>query len=127
MGHSSLALVEARVISFCHELSRARVAMRRDCRAWKACTVADVGWTSAQRLASLLSLCPFLWKRERGIVPFLYLGGRVERNLPFPRSVAYIHGLWDYRILLADPQRRTPFGPIGLRVGGRTRFSFVLP
>jgi hypothetical protein len=72
----------------------------------------------------------------RGIVPFLYRGGKVERTLPFPRSVAYIHGLWDgagsredidHRDRPVDPQRQTPFGLIELRVGGRTRFSFVLP
>ena len=38
-----LAVVEAWAISFCHELIRARVAMRPNCRAWKTCTVAEVG------------------------------------------------------------------------------------
>jgi hypothetical protein len=72
------------------------------------------------------------------ILPFLYLGGRVERTLlfHFPGSVAYTHGLWDgvvtredvdHRDRPVDPHYQSPMCLVELRVGGRARFSFVLP
>ncbi len=114
MGLQFLALVGAMVsvgVPFCHhERVRVLVARQPGCRISKTWVVADACWLSAEARVSLCN--PFLCKRVRRILLFLHLGGRVERILPVPGSVACKLGLWGGVVTWEEVDHRDrPVGP----------------
>ncbi len=114
MGHRLLALFGAMVsvgVPFCyHELVRVLVARQPGCRISKTWVVVDACWPSAEARVSLCN--PFLCKWVGRILSFLHLGGRVERILPVPGSVACKLGLWDRVVTREEVDHRDrPVGP----------------
>ncbi len=72
--------------------------------------MADVCWTSAE---ARVSLChSFLCMRVKSILPFLHLGGRVDRMIPVLGFVPARLGLWDGVVMWEEDDRRDrPVGP----------------
>ena len=94
MGHQLPALVVLVVVLFCrHERVRVLVARQPDCHISKTWVVADAYWTSAE---ARVFLChPLLCKGVGRVLPFHYLGGRVESMIPVLGFVPCRLGLWD--------------------------------
>ncbi len=108
MGHRLLALMEAYalvVVPFCyHELVLVLVVRQPGCHISKTWVVADACWPSAEDRVSLCNPC--LCKRVERILPFLHVGGRMERILLFVGFVPYRLGLWDGVVTREEVNRR---------------------